>query len=134
MLRGTRHSPLAKTQPGTAWQIDMTVSLVSLSLFPRRLLAGRDKERGEGSKLGTPCTVEELKTFAELRAVRGFYPRVHLVAPDTLALMQAAVASTAVGSSSTPLDVLLDNMKAGRHLNFPGISGTGVKTFLFTVC
>ncbi|CDJ62433.1 hypothetical protein, conserved [Eimeria necatrix] len=75
--------------------------------------AGRDKERGEGSKLGTPCTVEELKTFAELRAVRGFYPRVHLVAPDTLALMQAAVASTAVGSSSTPLDVLLDNMKAG---------------------
>ncbi|CDI86473.1 Apicomplexan-conserved protein Pf 23619083 and Py 23490592 low complexity 1667 aa, related [Eimeria praecox] len=63
-------------------------------------------------KLRAPATAEKLQKFAELREVRGFYPRVHLVAPETIALMQAATASTVAGASSTSLDVLLDNMKA----------------------
>ena len=78
-----------------------------------RAAAEGDQQKDNSTKLKTPSSVEELRTFAELRAVRGFYPRVQLVAPDTLALMQAAAASTVAGASNISLDMVLDNMKAG---------------------
>ncbi|CDJ47230.1 hypothetical protein, conserved [Eimeria brunetti] len=75
--------------------------------------ADASTDKDETAKLRVPGTAEKLQMFAELREVRGFYPRIHLVAPETVALMQAATAATVAGASSTSLDVLLDNMKAG---------------------
>lgn len=72
-------------------------------------------DKDESTKLRAPGTAAKLQKFAELREVRGFYPRLHLVAPETLALMQAASAATVAGASSPSLDVLLDNMKAGER-------------------
>ncbi|KAL8433186.1 hypothetical protein ACSSS7_004074 [Eimeria intestinalis] len=51
----------------------------------------------------------------ELREVRGFYPKVAVVVPNTFALMQAAASATVAGASSFSLDVLLENMKAGGY-------------------
>lgn len=77
-----------------------------------------DKENEDNGMVETGSTSEELKRLAELRAVRGFYPKVQLVAPETFALMQAAEASTEAGASSFSLDVLLKNMKAGEPASF----------------
>ncbi|KAL8275846.1 hypothetical protein Esti_000409 [Eimeria stiedai] len=72
-----------------------------------------DKAFQDRHKSTTADVAGELHTFAELREVRGFYPKVALVAPNTFALMQAAASSTVAGASSFSLDVLLENMKAG---------------------
>ncbi|KAL8453089.1 hypothetical protein Emed_000959 [Eimeria media] len=74
---------------------------------------GADKALQERPKATTADAAGELHTFAELREVRGFYPKVAVVAPNTFALMQAAASSTVAGASSISLDVLLENMKAG---------------------
>lgn len=86
--------------------------------------ADGDRQNEGSDKLKAASTIRELQTFAELRAVRGFYPKVHLVAPDTFALMQAAASSTISGASSISLDILLENMKAGectKELRFSGV-------------
>lgn len=72
-----------------------------------------NKDNDKSKALQAGNTLEELQTFSDLRAVRGFYPRVQLVAPETFALMQAAAASCVVGASSISLDVLLGNINAG---------------------
>ncbi|KAL8456053.1 hypothetical protein Emag_000128 [Eimeria magna] len=74
---------------------------------------GTDKAFQERHKSTTADAAGELHTFAELREVRGFYPKVATVVPNTFALMQAAASSTVAGASSFSLDVLLENMKAG---------------------
>ncbi|OEH77676.1 hypothetical protein cyc_08027 [Cyclospora cayetanensis] len=111
-LLGSGHAETAEEKDIADWRTQLRSTKRRMRHFLEADEA--EKAKDEDSKLPkTPGTLKELQSFAELRAVRGFYPRLHLVAPDTFALMQAAAASAEAGASRVSLSVLLDNMKAG---------------------
>ncbi|KAL8428234.1 hypothetical protein Efla_005336 [Eimeria flavescens] len=112
-LLGSDQSELSS---GDAEAADAHVARLRSTKWRMRHFFGNEdpaKANEERQKFRAASTAGELQTFAELKEVRGFYPKVAVVTPNTLALMQAAASSSVAGASSVSLDVLLGNMKAG---------------------
>lgn len=73
------------------------------------------EKTAQDPQLAVASSVAEMRAFAARRTVRGFYPKVSVVSPEALALLQAAEAASCVsGSRASPLEPLLESIKAGE--------------------
>lgn len=86
----------------------------NLSIRQSQICIFSDKST-QDPQLDVASSVAEMRAFAARRTVRGFYPKVSVVSPEALALLQAAdAASGACVNRTFPLEPVIDSIKAGE--------------------